>query len=115
MIQRSSVWWGYRLEDGLPRDAVKEAPDVKIEHPVLLPAALPAHRHRVQRRAPWPIPVGARVETWLQGHGHDGLGDPVRDGGHAERAHARAPSLRYLNRAHRRREVAPRESRFQSL
>ena len=103
---------GYRLEDELVRDAVKEVPDVEIEHPVPSEAALPAHRPRIQHRAPRPIPIGVAVEVRLhqrlQGAGHDGLGDPVRDGGHTENSHARTPSLRYLNRAHRWREVASR-------
>src|SRR5215211_183916 len=93
------------------RDAVEEGPDVQIEHPVQLPAALPADPDRVQRRPTRPTPIGVGVEerlhAGLQVSAHDGLGDPVSDGRHPEHSRA-AVSLRYLHRAHRRREVAPR-------
>src|SRR5215211_2520122 len=93
------------------RDAVEEGPDVQIEHPVQLPAALPADPDRVQRRPTRPTPIGVGVEerlhAGLQVSAHDGLGDPVRDGRHPEHSRA-AVSLRYLHRAHRRGHVAPR-------
>ena len=48
-----------------------------------------------------------RLHPGLEVPAHDGLGDPVRDGRHPEDPRA-AVSLRYLHRAHRRREIAPR-------
>ncbi len=73
----------HRLEDQVPPHAVEELPDVQINHPVVLPAALPACRHRVQRAPRRPVPVGVRVEhrfhRALQPGCRHGLRDPVRD------------------------------------
>ena len=52
----------HRLDDEIPPDAVEELLDVQIDHPVVLPAPLPACRHRVQRRPARPVPVGVRME-----------------------------------------------------
>src|SRR5436190_19610039 len=69
--------------------------------PVVLPAALPACRHRIQRGPPWPITVGIGVEfrlhLFLQLHGHHGLRYSVRDGWHAENSHS-SMRFRYLHR-----------------
>ena len=88
----------HRLDDQVPPHAVEELPDVQVDHPVALPAALPACRHRVQRRLAGPVPVGVRVEhrfhRLLQpGRGH-GLRDPVRDSRHPEHAGPSAMRLR---------------------
>ena len=102
----------HRLDDQIPPHAVEELPDVQIDHPVVLPAALPARPRRVQLRPAGPVPVGVRVKhrfrRFLQpGRGH-GLRDPVRDARHPEHAGPAAVRLRYLHRHHRRREVGPR-------
>src|SRR5208337_799390 len=98
--------------DQIPPHAVEELPDVQIDHPVVLPAALPARPRRVQLRPAGPVPVGVRLKhrfhRFLQpGRGH-GLRDPVRDARHPEHAGPAAVRLRYLHRHHRRREVGPR-------
>src|SRR5450755_3342725 len=58
-----------------------------------------------------PIPVGIRVKHWLhlglQVQVRDRLSDPIRDSGHPEHPQS-AGLLRYLDRPHRRRDVAPR-------
>jgi hypothetical protein len=76
----------HRLQDEVPRDAIEEGPNVKIQHPVLPPTALPADPDRVQRRPTRPIPIGILMEhvlhRGLQVPGHDSLSDPVRDGRH---------------------------------
>ena len=74
--------------DGITgRSAVEEFLDVQIDHPVGLPAAPAACIDRMQRRPPWPVAVGVRVEDRLdlrlQPPGRYSLGDPVchgRDG-----------------------------------
>ena len=101
----------HRFEQKGVWNAVKERPDVKIDHPVALPAALPACSQSVVGRTPRTIAVGVRVEQRLhfrlQVHADHRLGNSVRHGGHAERP---CPSrlLRYLHRPDRRREIRPR-------
>jgi hypothetical protein len=46
-----------RLDHESVIDAVEELLDVQIDHPVTLPAPIPAYPHRVQSRPP---PVGSR-------------------------------------------------------
>jgi hypothetical protein len=108
----------YRFEHEVMRDAVEEGPDVNVEHPVQLPATLPADPDRVQRRPPRPIPIGVRVKErlhpGLQAPTHDRLSDPVRDGRHPEHSRAAIP-LRYLHRTHRRGHVAPRRQPIPEL
>jgi hypothetical protein len=69
------------LDDEVPPDAVEELLDVEIDHPVLLPAALPAAFHRVQGRFSGPVAVGVLVERRVhadtQMPGHHGLGNTV--------------------------------------
>src|SRR5664280_374869 len=48
------------------RNAVEERPDVKINNPVVLPAALPSHGQRVMSRTPRTVTVAVRVEDQLK-------------------------------------------------
>ena len=78
------------------RHAVEELPDVELDHPVVVPAALARDGERVMRPAAWPVTVGVRVEELLR-HGPDpvrghGLRDAVSDRRHPERPGA-APGL----------------------
>ena len=50
----------HRFDDEVPRHGVEERPDVQIDHPVVLPAPLPAGPDRVQRRASGSVAVGIR-------------------------------------------------------
>jgi len=52
--------------------------------------------------------VEQRFHVRLQIQSHSGLGNSVRNGGHAERSHALVPRFRYLHSTDRRREIAPR-------
>jgi hypothetical protein len=51
-------------EHQLPIDAIEEAFDVEIEHPVVAPAALASRAHRVDRRSSGPVAVGLIPEDW---------------------------------------------------
>ena len=94
------------------RNAVEEGPDVKIQHPVLFPAALSSHGQRVMGRTPRTVAVAVRVEDrlqlLLQQHRCRGLGDSVRHVRHTEHPDPRPMILRYLHRPHRAREIAAR-------
>ncbi len=93
-------------------NAVEEGPDVKINHPVLSPAALPGHRQRVVGTAPRTVAVTVgmedRLQLLFQQHRCRGLGHPVRRIRHAEDPDPRPMIFRYLHRPHRPREIAPR-------
>ncbi len=60
-------------------------PDIKINDPVVPPAAFPAPGHRVQCRPPRAVTIGIGVEDRLhqplQIHGHHRLRDPVSHSG----------------------------------
>jgi len=64
---------------------VEEAFDVQVDHIVVFPASFPRPTNRVQRRLPWPVSIGVRVEVPLhfrfQIQFDDHLGDPVPHGG----------------------------------
>src|SRR5674476_621782 len=94
------------------RNAVEERSDVKINNPVVLPAALPSHGQRVMSRTPRTVTVAVRVEDrfelLLQQHRCRGLSHPIGRIGHAERSDPYPMILRYLHRAHRPREIASR-------
>jgi hypothetical protein len=94
------------------RNAVEEGPDVKVNHPVLFPAAPSGDGQRVMGVAPRAIAVTVRVEDRLQPgfqqHRCRGLGHPVRRVRHAEDPDPQPMILRYLHRPHRSREVASR-------
>ena len=60
---------------------VEEGADVEVEDPVVSPTPLPRAPNGVKGRAPLTIPVGVRMELWLnnriQNHLHHVLGDTV--------------------------------------
>lgn len=75
-----------RLEQELPIDAVEEAFDVEIEHPVVAPTALTSLMHGVDRRFPGPVAVRVgmeyRLQNGLQVASGDLLSDAVSDRRH---------------------------------
>ena len=102
----------HRLCDEVPRHGVEELLDVEIDHPVVFPAPLPAHLHRVQGRLLRPVAIRVRVEPGFRPlsevHGHHRLGDPVCDSRHAEHPDPAPMGLWDLDRPHRGRKVRPR-------
>jgi len=96
----------------MPRHLVEEPLDIQIDDPVVLPAPLPTHPDRVQRRLSRPVAIGVLVEPGLhqrlQELGHHRLRDPVSDRRHAEHPNPRAVRLGDLDRQHRRRKPGPR-------
>src|SRR5262249_36049785 len=70
------------LEQQLPIDAVEEALDVEIEHPVVAPAAHTSCAHGINCRSAGPVAIGIgveyRLEMWLQETTGDFLGDAIR-------------------------------------
>ena len=94
------------------RNGVEKGPDIKIEHPVLLPAPLAAYGQGVVGASPRTVAVAVAVEDrlqlLLQQHRRRGLRHPVRRIRHAEQTHAFPMIFRYLHAPHRPREVAPR-------
>ena len=101
-----------RLDDEVPADAVEKLPDIQIDYPVVLPAAPPACRDRVQCGPPRPVTIGVGMESRLgprfQPPGDHRLGDPIGHGGHPQNSGALAMRFRYFHRAYRRREKASR-------
>src|SRR6516164_694596 len=99
-----------RREQKLPIDAVEEALDVEIEHPVVAPAALTSLMHGVDRRFAGPVAVGVgmeyRLQNGLQVASGDLLSDAVSDRRNTQRPR---PAIRLwnLNPPYRRRKVAP--------
>ena len=91
------------------RDAVEEGPDIKVQHPVLFPAAPPSHGQRVVGRTPRTVTVAVgvkdRLQLLLQQHRRRGLGDSVGHIGHTQHPDPRPMILRYLHRPHRARQV----------
>jgi len=55
-----------RLEQKLPVDAIEEALNVEIEHPVIAPAALAGFRNGINRRFAGPIAKGVRMKHILR-------------------------------------------------
>ena len=92
--------------------AVEEGADVKVQYPVLSPAAPARHGQRVVGGTPRTIAVAVRVEDRLQRlfqqHRRRGLGHPVGRVRHAERPDPRPMLLWYADRPHRPRQVAAR-------
>ena len=101
-----------RLEEQIMRDAVEEGPDIKVQHPVLFPAAPSSHGQRVMGRTPRTVTVAVGVEDrlklLLQQHRRRGLGDSVGHNGHPQHPDPRPMILRYLHRPHRARQIAAR-------
>ena len=77
----------HRFDHEVPRNGVEELLDVEIDHPVVLPAPLPARPERLMGRLVRPVAIGVGVEPMvrplLQVHGHDRLRDPVGNRRHA--------------------------------
>ena len=98
------------LEQRLPLDAVEEALDVEIEHPVVAPAAHTSYAHGIKCRSAGPVAIGIgveyRLQMWLQETTGDFLGDAIRYRRDAQRARA-AIRFRNFRSPHRRRKVAP--------
>ncbi len=55
----------YRSHHQVPIEIIKEAFDIKIDHPVATPATPARHPHRVQSRLAGTIPVRVFVEVWF--------------------------------------------------
>ena len=93
-------------------NAVEKGPDIKIQYPVLLPAALAGHGQRVLGGPPRTVPVTVgmedRLELFLQQPGGCGLGDPVGHAGHSQNPDPCPMILWYLHRPHRAGHVAAR-------
>ena len=102
----------HRPEHEVPRHLIEELLDVEIDHPVVLPAPLPACRERLMGRLARPVAIGVRVKPmvrpFLQMPGHDRLRDPVGDRRHAQHADPAAVRLGDLHRPDRGRQVGPR-------
>src|SRR5262245_34435856 len=78
------------LEQKLPIDAVEEALDVEIEHPVAAPTALTSRAHGIDRRFAGSVAVGVgvkhRLHNQLQIASGDVLSDAVRNRRNAQRS-----------------------------
>ena len=102
----------HRTEHEVPRQRIEELLDVEIDHPVVLPAPLPACRERVVGRPARPVAIGVRVKPMvrplLQMPGHHRLRDPVCDRRHAQHADPAAVRLGDLHRLDRGRQVGAR-------
>ena len=101
-----------RLHEQIMGNAVKEGPDIEIEHPVLVPTTLASHGQRAVGASPRPVSVAVGMEDRLkllfQQHRSRGLSHPVCHIRHTENPDPGPMILRYLNRSHRPREIAPR-------
>src|SRR5215475_15791583 len=100
-----------RLEHQLPIKTVEVGLNVKIEHPVIAPAALSRCAHGVDRRFAGPVTVGVgmkhRLQDWLQVTTGNFLSDSVSDRGDAQRPNATTIPLWNVDPPHRRRKVTP--------
>ena len=78
----------YPSEHEIMIDAVKEGPDVEIDHPVEFPASLPGAAKRIKCRTPRAISIGVGVKDRfhfrLQIDFHHRLSNPVRYGRYPE-------------------------------
>jgi hypothetical protein len=55
-----------RPQQQLPVDTVKEALDIQVKDPVVLPTPLTGDSHRPDGRLLWPISIGVRMEVFFQ-------------------------------------------------
>jgi hypothetical protein len=98
------------LEQKLPIDAIEEALDVEIEHPVVTPAALASLAHGLDRRFAGPVAVGVGVERRLQDRlqvaSDNLLSDAIGNRRNTQRSRS-AIRLWNIDPPHRRRKVAP--------
>src|SRR5438445_9447010 len=88
---------------------IEEGANVEIERPGIPPTALSCDTHGLQCRFAWSVPIGIRMEVFLQlrlqvpfDHG---LGDAVRNSGNSQLP-LPAPSLVDLHSPHGRWKVA---------
>src|SRR5664279_5118929 len=83
----------YRLQQQIMGNAVKEGLDVKIQHPVLLPAPSACHSQRVMGATPRTIAVTVgmedRLKPPLQPHQHRRLSHSIGRGRHPEHPDSR--------------------------
>ncbi|WP_420389968.1 hypothetical protein [Marinobacter sp.] len=84
------------LQQHLMVDIVEEPLNIEVDDPVILLAALPGLCQCLMRGLVWPVPIGARVEVFLQprlqGLLDHHLGDTIRHSGKIPRGRA-LPSL----------------------
>src|SRR5258708_16675502 len=94
------------------RNAVEKGPDVKIQHPVLLPAALAGHGQRVMGGPPRTVTVAIgmedRLKLFLQQPVGCGLGYPVGHAGHSHNPYPCPLTLSYLHPPPRANHLLPR-------
>jgi len=94
------------------RNAVEEGPDIKIQNPVLLPAASTCHSQRVLGRTPRTVAVTVGMKDRLQPHFQQhrccGLCHSIGHVRHPERSDPSPMIIRYLHRPHRPRQVTAR-------
>jgi hypothetical protein len=95
----------YRPEHEIPRHLIEELLGIEIDHPVVLPAPLPACRERVMGRLVRPVAIGVRVKPMVrpfpQMHAHHRLRDPVCDRWHSQHSDPAAVRLGDLYRLDR--------------
>ena len=98
------------LEQKLPIDAIEEALDVEIEHPVVTPAALASLVHGIDRRFAGPVAIGVGVERRLKDRlqvaSDNLLSDAIGNRRNTQRSRS-AIRLWNIDPPHRRRKVAP--------
>ena len=86
-------------------NAVKEGPDIEIEHPVLAPTTLASHGQRAMGASPRPVPVAVgaqdRLKLLFAQHRGRGLSHPVCHIRHTQNPDPGPMILRYLNGSHR--------------
>jgi hypothetical protein len=97
-------------EHQLPIDAVEEALDVEIEHPVVAPTALASHVHSLDCRFAGSVAVGIGMKHRLHDRLQVAPGDLLSDAvGNRRNAQRSLPATCFWNidPPHWRRKVAP--------
>src|SRR5262245_18555175 len=98
------------LEHQLPIEAIEEALDVEIKHPVIAPTALTSRAHGIDRRFAGSVAIGVRLKPRLHNRLQIASGDLLSDAVSNRRNPQRSrPTIRPWNfdPPHRRRKVAP--------
>src|SRR5437899_2272591 len=100
-----------RREQQLPIDTVEVSFNIKVEHPVVSPAALTGLAHSIDCRFAGSVAVGVRMKHRLQKRlqvtADDFLGNAVGNRWNAQWPRT-APCFRNIDPPHRRRKIAPR-------
>src|SRR6266446_9336236 len=100
-----------RREQQLPIDTVEVSFNIKVEHPVVSPAALTGLAHSIDCRFAGSVAVGVRMKHRLQNRlqvtADDFLGNAVGNRWNAQWPRT-APCFRNIDPPHRRRKIAPR-------